>query len=261
MVGSGPRSVVLLHGLYCCKEFWDGYLPLLPPDYRAVVPDLLGHGDSPEGITYSMDEHIRGIQALLDELRMERTALIGHSMGGALALAFALSAPDRVEKLVLCMTPFTERGVTFVLRWLGYPVFHTIAHSLNHLYFRQQFRSSGGIWDQLLLPSRRTITQCVHGLKAFGKGDRLRAVSELSMPIFCFHTPGDPTLGYHQVAAAKMLLPQACHLVIPGASHAWPAGGEEQFADFVNPFLLDGLTPAFPELTLTFVTPGVTPRV
>lgn len=231
--------MVLLHGLYCCKEFWDGYLPLLPPDYRAVVPDLLGHGDSPRGSAHNVSEHVASVQALIASLEIQRTVLVGHSMGGILALAYALEYPEEVDRLVLVMTPFTERGIAFVLRWLVTPGLNVVAHAMNWGYFKSQTKSGNGegIWPRLLMPSRKTIVQCAQGLKAFEQDGGLRRGSELSTPILCLHSDGEPTLGRYQVEAARRVLPQAQHFVIPNASHPWPVGCEEQFVEIVNPFL------------------------
>ncbi len=235
--GAGMQTVTLLHGLYCCKEFWDGYLPLLPPDCRAIAPDLLGHGDSDEGGVHGVTEHIAALRELLDALDIERTALIGHSMGGVVALAFALACPDRVERLICAMTPFTERGVALTMRALQMPLLNVGAHALNRWYSRVQARDGDIIWSRMLLPSRRTIVESVRGLKAFEQNGGLQCAAQLSIPVLCLHSPRDAMLGRHQIAAARVRLPQAEHVVVPDTGHAFPIGDEERFAQIANPFL------------------------
>lgn len=237
--GAGPRSLTLLHGLYCCKEFWEGYLPFLPSGFKAVVPDLLGHGDSEEGFSHSVWEHATALRELLDSLKVDRATLVGHSMGGILALAYALAHPDRVERLVLVMAPFTERGITFTLRGLLTPVLNRGAHTMNRLYFRSQVHASKGkgIWSRLLIPSRRAVVECAKGLRDFRRGGGLSHAADLSMPMLCLHSPGDPTLGRHQAEAGRAVLPQARHEVVQGIGHAWPIQDEDRFAGMINPFL------------------------
>jgi pimeloyl-ACP methyl ester carboxylesterase len=237
--GTGRQTVTLLHGLYCCKEFWEGYLPLLPPDCRAIAPDLLGHGASDEGRRHGIPEQVAAVRALLDRLGVENTALCGHSMGGVVALAFALAYPDRVERLLLAMTPFTERGIALPLRALRLPLLSLAAHALNRSYFRAQVRSDGDkIWSLMLRPSLRTIVESARGLKAFERGGGLRNAAELPMPIACLHGSRDKVLGRRQLDAARVFLPQAAHDIVPDSGHAYPNGDEENFACVANPFLL-----------------------
>lgn len=230
---------MLLHGLYCCKEFWENYLPLLPENCHAIVPDLPGHGDSDECIGHSVPQYVATMGESLDTLGVERASLVGHSMGGAIALAFALAYRERVERLLLVMTPFTERGISPVLRALLSPVLNVGAHALNRWYFRLQCcrERKHRVWSRLLLPSRRTIVKSARGLKAFKNTKGFDGAAELAMPILCLHSPGDPTLGYQQRAAAHTMLPQARHEVILRASHAWPMHHGQDFARFANPFL------------------------
>lgn len=207
--GAGAQTVTLLHGLYCCKEFWDGYLPLLPPECRAIVPDLLGHGDSDEGRRHGTTEHVDALRELLDRLGVERTSLIGHSMG----------------------------GVALTMRALQMPLLNVGAHALNRWYCKRQARDGDVVWARMLLPSRRTIVESVRGLKTFERNGAMRHSAQLSMPMLCLHGSRDAMLGRHQVSAAQKRLPQARHVVVPDSHHGWPISDEARFAQIANPFL------------------------
>ncbi|MBJ6127868.1 alpha/beta fold hydrolase [Microvirga splendida] len=101
----GPRTgpaVLMLHGY---SDSWFSYsriLPLLPPDWHAVVPDQRGHGESsrPEG-GYAPADFAGDALRLLDRLGIEKAALVGHSMGSFIARSVAAQHPERVERLVL----------------------------------------------------------------------------------------------------------------------------------------------------------------
>ena len=103
--GAGP-PLVMLHGLGATKAEFLPMLPWLAPTHRVIAVDLPGFGDSskPLGAAYDARWFARSVVALLDELGLERTRLLGHSMGGRVALEVAAKAPDRVERLV-AMTP------------------------------------------------------------------------------------------------------------------------------------------------------------
>ncbi|MDB5085644.1 MAG: alpha/beta hydrolase [Bacilli bacterium] len=92
------QAVVLLHGFCGSSSYWDSVLPLLPDSHRFIIPDLRGHGDSdaPAG-TYSMEVMAKDIAELLQQLRIEKTILLGHSLGGYITLAFAELYPERLN--------------------------------------------------------------------------------------------------------------------------------------------------------------------
>ena len=97
------RSVVLLHGLNFFGEYWEGTIEALSREgYRVIVPDQVGFGRSSKPIIpYSFQKKAANTKALLDELGVENSVILGHSMGGMLATRFAYSYPETTEKLVL----------------------------------------------------------------------------------------------------------------------------------------------------------------
>jgi len=94
--------VVLLHGFPLSSAIWHEQQQKLGDRYRVITPDLRGHGRSPapSGV-YDMDLLARDVLALLDVLRVERAAIMGHSMGGYVALAAWKLAPERFLALGL----------------------------------------------------------------------------------------------------------------------------------------------------------------
>jgi 2-succinyl-6-hydroxy-2,4-cyclohexadiene-1-carboxylate synthase len=101
--GAG-RPLILLHGFTGSSAVWDGVMADLAADRRVFAFDLLGHGasDAPdEPSAYAMDACVGQLRAACDRLGVLRADWLGYSMGGRVALALALSAPDRVRKLVL----------------------------------------------------------------------------------------------------------------------------------------------------------------
>jgi len=114
--GSGP-PVVLLHGVLGSHRSWAQLVSLLAEDFTLIAPDLLGHGDSstPRG-DYSLGAHAGGLRDLLDELGVQRATLVGHSLGGGVALQFAWLFPERVERLVLVSSGGLGRELSLLLR-------------------------------------------------------------------------------------------------------------------------------------------------
>lgn len=96
------RAVVLLHGFLGSKEIWQQSSEALCRSYRVIAIDLPGHGETGcTGYAHSMEEMARCVKAVTDGLRLKKYVLIGHSMGGYVALAFADLFPDHLKGLGL----------------------------------------------------------------------------------------------------------------------------------------------------------------
>jgi pimeloyl-ACP methyl ester carboxylesterase len=99
--GSGP-VVVLLHGLGGNSTNWAFNTPALAQKFRVVVPDQVGFGGSDKPlVNYRIGTYVDFLDKFLSELKVERATLVGNSMGGWVAAAYALKYPAKVERLVL----------------------------------------------------------------------------------------------------------------------------------------------------------------
>jgi pimeloyl-ACP methyl ester carboxylesterase len=101
--GSGPRAMVLLHGVGTDSASWVQQLAAFAPACRVVAWDAPGYGAStpPASRTPVAADYADALGALLDALGIERTLLVGQSLGALMAAAFAARYPGRIEKLVL----------------------------------------------------------------------------------------------------------------------------------------------------------------
>jgi pimeloyl-ACP methyl ester carboxylesterase len=115
--GSRGPVVVLLHGITCSLETWEPVFDRLARRARVIAPDLLGHGQSakPRG-DYSPGAYASGVRDLLALLGHDRVTIVGHSMGGGVALQFAYLFPERCERLVLVASGGLGREVSPMLR-------------------------------------------------------------------------------------------------------------------------------------------------
>src|SRR5579863_411515 len=104
--GTGP-AVVFVHGsgpgVSAFSNFYANYKTIAAAGYRALLPDMLGFGWSskPTDIDYTLDLFTSTLGAFLDKLDVRRCVLVGNSLGGAIAIGYALKQPERVAKLVL----------------------------------------------------------------------------------------------------------------------------------------------------------------
>lgn len=98
--GSG-EPIFILHGLFGCWNNWHPVAKKLSRRFRVVVPDLRNHGQSFHSVRFDYDVMADDVQRLMDALAIERATLIGHSMGGKVALRIAALFPERVARLII----------------------------------------------------------------------------------------------------------------------------------------------------------------
>ena len=100
--GVGEKCVVLLHGYLESMYVWDDFAPLLTPSVRVITVDIPGHGISEvKGEVHTMEMVADVLHQMLKSLEIERVTMVGHSMGGYVALAFCARYPEQLDGLVL----------------------------------------------------------------------------------------------------------------------------------------------------------------
>jgi pimeloyl-ACP methyl ester carboxylesterase len=114
--GDGPL-LVLLHGITSTSAAWRDVMPRLAERYTVIAPDMVGHGRSakPRG-DYSLGAYAAGVRDLLGVLGFERGTVVGHSLGGGIAMQFAYLFPEYVERMALISSGGLGREVHPLLR-------------------------------------------------------------------------------------------------------------------------------------------------
>jgi pimeloyl-ACP methyl ester carboxylesterase len=114
--GDGP-VLLLVHGITSTAESWSEVMPILAEDHLVIAPDLMGHGRSakPRG-DYSLGAYASGIRDLLLALGHDRATVVGHSLGGGVAMQFSYQFPERTERLALISSGGLGEEVHALLR-------------------------------------------------------------------------------------------------------------------------------------------------
>jgi EmrB/QacA subfamily drug resistance transporter len=123
VAGTGP-ALLLVHGLFEDALTWRKVIPRLARTHTVIAPDLFGHGesDAPSGIDYySPSGHAGTLRDLLDVLGHDLVMVVGHSLGGGIALSFAYNYPARVHRMALISSGGLGREVHPLLRALSLP--------------------------------------------------------------------------------------------------------------------------------------------
>jgi pimeloyl-ACP methyl ester carboxylesterase len=122
VAGTGP-AILLIHGIGDNSTTWDTVQSKLAQRFTVIAPDLLGHGksDKPRA-DYSVAAYANGMRDLLSVLDIEHVTVIGHSLGGGVAMQFAYQFPQLVERLILVGAGGVTKDVNIALRIASVPM-------------------------------------------------------------------------------------------------------------------------------------------
>ena len=148
VAGSGP-PIVLIHGMLNSSSHWRSVALNLANDFTVIAPDLIGHGDSaaPRG-DYSLGAHAASIRDLLAATGIDRATLVGHSLGGGVAMQFFYQFPQRVERLVLISSGGRGREVSPLLRSATLPGMSALLSLILRRPMLEALWRAGGLLSQ-----------------------------------------------------------------------------------------------------------------
>jgi pimeloyl-ACP methyl ester carboxylesterase len=122
VAGSGP-AILLIHGVGDNSTTWETVHAQLAQRFTVIAPDLLGHGESDKPrADYSLAAFANGMRDLLAVLGIDRVTIVGHSLGGGIAMQFAYQYPQLVERIVLVSSGGVTKDVSPALRLAALPM-------------------------------------------------------------------------------------------------------------------------------------------
>jgi pimeloyl-ACP methyl ester carboxylesterase len=256
--GDGP-VLLLLHGIANSSVTWEPVAAQLARHFTLVAPDLLGHGVSatPRG-DYSLGAHATAVRDILTALGHEHVTVVGHSLGGGIAMQFAYQFPERCERLVLVSSGGLGREVHLLLRAAALPGadwilpllsssrFHGVGRRVGSLLRTSRLVSSGDDREVLArgfasLDNAGSRRAFLHTLRAVvepggqrvGAGDRLRLAV---MPTLIVWGERDSIIPASHGIAAHEAIPGSELVILPDAGHLPPHDDPRRFADALKAF-------------------------
>lgn len=256
MYGSG-QPLLLLHGFTGSCQTWHPFISTWGQHMQCIAIDILGHGqtDAPAAIQrYDIETVAKDIAMLFDRLGIKKAHLLGYSMGGRLALTFAIRYPQYVQTLILessspglkteeerikrCeederLAQFIEQhGVaSFVDQWEKIPLFSSLQRLPKDV--QKQLRE-----ERL----QHTVVGLANSLRGMGTGAQPSwwgALHQLTMPtlLIC----GEDDEKFCRIASEMVqLLPNGTLVTVPNAGHVVHVEQRERFRSLVQQFVLRG---------------------
>ncbi len=259
MSGAGP-TVVLVHGIAGSSTTWRAVMPALAEHYTVIAPDLLGHGHSakPRG-DYSLGAYASGVRDLLTVLDQERCTVIGHSLGGGVAMQFAYQFPERAERLALVASGGLGKEVSPLLKAVTIPGAEYVLPLLLHRRIREAGQWPGSVarkfgWEPSdtlaeVWRSYSTLTDR-HGQQAFihtvrgvidVAGQRVSAHDRLylaaALPTLIVWGDRDRIIPVTHAYRAAEAIPGARLEILEGAGHFLPWRDADRFLPILEDFL------------------------
>jgi pimeloyl-ACP methyl ester carboxylesterase len=259
--GSGP-ALLLLHGIGNNCQTWSGVIDRLARTHTVIAPDLLGHGDSdkPRG-DYSIGAHANGVRDLLTILDIERATVVGHSLGGGIALQFAYQFPERCERLALVGSGGLGPELSPALRAAALPGAELVLTALTGV--SGPIRSGLGALDRLGklagwkrvrdlaeageamlalkdVEARRAFLRTLRGV-VDGRGQAVSALDRLyladAVPMLVVWGSRDPIVPAVHAESVRELVPSARIEVFEGAGHWAHLDEPDRFCDVLLDFI------------------------
>jgi 2-succinyl-6-hydroxy-2,4-cyclohexadiene-1-carboxylate synthase len=248
------KSILFLHGFTGSANDWTNVFQKIDKRFNKIAIDLIGHGksSSPSSVNYYVvDSLVNQIEHVISNLRLKETILCGYSMGGRVALNFAISKPDLIKGLILEsasagfkngkerdarkksdeeLAAFIENNSLedFAAMWLDQELFGTLRRFSNDKLKRMK--------EEIAKNSKIGLT---NSLRGFGTGVMPYLVSEvvkLKIPVFLITGGLDDKFTQININLKKSF-PSAKHKILTTAGHNTHLEEPKKFIEAVNSFL------------------------
>ena len=241
LTGSGPL-IVLIHGITGRSDQWVPVMEALGDRYTLLAPDLLGHGESakPRG-DYSLGAYASGIRDLLIALNAEPATIVGHSLGGGIAMQLAYQFPERCNRLVLMSSGGIAQDVHPLLRAASLPgseivlplitnerilrLGQAVGRALGVIGLQAGADIAEGARGYASLSDREARAAFIHTIRAVidPMGQRISGLDRLylaeALPSLIVWGENDPIIPSHHGEMAHDAMPESRLELIEGAGH------------------------------------------
>lgn len=252
LVSGTGHPVVLIHGVGLNKEMWGGQRVGLAAHYQVIAYDMLGHGASPLPASGTgLEGYAEQLRELLEHLQLPRATVVGFSMGGLVARAFALHHPEQLSALVVLNSVFNrtpEQSAGVIERSRQAAVHGPAANAEGALsrWFSEEYQAASpaqiNALRQTLASNHPQGYQTTYDLFATQDQYGSERLSSIQAPTLIATGELDPGSTPQMARQLAERIPGAQVVVLPGQRHMMAVESPRQ----VNRLLLDFLATALP---------------
>ncbi len=259
--GEGP-VIVLVHGITGRSDQWEPAIEHLAAEHTVLAPDLLGHGESakPRG-DYSLGAYASAVRDIMVAIGHERATIVGHSLGGGIAMQFAYQFPERCERLVLVSSGGLGREVHPLLRASTLPGSEWVMPWLFHERVLGAGEAAARLLGFLRLQAGTDVAEVARGFASLGDdearsafietmravldpgGQRVSALDRLylteALPSLLIWGTDDPIIPAEHGRAAHEAMPGSRLELLEGVGHFPQVERPLQFARLLAGFVAE----------------------
>ena len=219
--GTSDNILLFIHGLGSYLKAWDRNIPELKKHFRCIALDLPGYGKSSKEIhSGSVSFYVEMLNQFIAKLKLKNVSLVGHSMGGRIASAYAIENPDQIDKLILVASAgfetFNKQEIELLKKIISPDIlFKTSDHQIRINYrinfFRMPVEAEEMIADRILIKNDEefynyciNVSNSLFGLLYAPVFKRLK---EISIPVLILFGKNDqliPNKSIHQVTTEEI---------------------------------------------------------
>jgi pimeloyl-ACP methyl ester carboxylesterase len=257
--GNGP-PLFLIHGITNSGLSWEPAMRLLARDFDVIAPDLPGHGDSDrQRGDHSLGGHACVMRDLLRVLEIDHATVVGHSLGGGVAMQFSYQFPEMVERLVLVGSGGLGREVSPLIRSAALPFAEQVLPLLTARPLVDGVRAVSGLLGRIGLQPGADLAEISRGIASLGDTERraafVRTVRSVMSPLgqrvtandrlyLAAETPTlivwgdrDPIIPVEHGLEAHVLLDDSRLEIFEGAGHFPQLDDPLRFAELLTEFV------------------------
>ncbi len=241
------QPVILLHGWLGSWGYWLRTMEALKNQYRCYALDFWGFGDSGKRrSSYQIKDFVSLVDQFMDRLGIEAAPIVGHSMGGTVAISLALTKPERVQRIIVVGSPIVGSSLNIFLRLAGKPWIASIVWNLpTALQFGIRLSSpfivgNWSEWYQMITRdiSRTTLEAFFTSINSLHKTDLSQQLPTLTAPVMGIYGVGDNVVEPNQANVIAKRAPISRIKMMNGSKHFpmldEPQAFNSQLADFLS---------------------------
>lgn len=251
--------ILLIHGMAGSSQTWRSVIRPLSRKYRVVAPDLLGHGSSAKPRSdYSLGAFAVSLRDLLDELGVAQATVVGHSLGGGVAMQFVYQHPDYAQRLILIGSGGLGPDVGWTLRLLSAPGAElimpiiapppvlSVGEKVRSLFAKMGIESPRGaeIWNAYSsfsdAETRQAFLRTLRSVVDF-RGQSVSALNRLhvkaNLPTMAIWGDQDAIIPVDHAYAAQATRPDVRLEVLPGVGHFPQVERPAQVVELIEDFI------------------------
>jgi pimeloyl-ACP methyl ester carboxylesterase len=244
--GGDGKPVILIHGIGASSQIWRRNLHALAQDHRVYAPDLIGFGQSEKPRpAYTMAGHVSCLHNFLGHLQIEKASLMGHSMGGLIALDFCLAHPEMVDRLILVDSvalrnsspSFTERLICLPALGELFVLFRSKL-ILKRFVAREFYYRPESVKDEMIEPLMQADRAAVLKLtRIIPRTNRREAIKGIKTPTLILWGDQDRAIPRPHALILQQLIPKSQYRIFKGAGHHPEIEAAEEFNQEATRFL------------------------